>query len=76
LGRMSLTKTGGTPATYTLVVEAYADSEQDILRYGENLRASRVGSQPGFDLVVITVVDSGGGEGHEYTATITLTKVI
>ena len=76
LGRMSLTKTGGTPATYTLVVEASAGSEQDILRYGENLRASRVGSQPGFDLVVITVVDSGGGEGHEYTATITLTKVI
>jgi hypothetical protein len=71
LGKMSLTKKAGSPATYTLVVEAYAGSEEDILRYGEALRASGR-----FDLVVITSVDSGGGEGHGYTATITLTKVI
>jgi Tfp pilus assembly protein PilN len=56
---------------YTLVVKASADNEEDILRYGENLRASGR-----FDLVVITSVGSGGGEGHKYTAEIKLTKVI
>jgi len=76
LGKMSITKRTGTPATYTLVVEAYADNENHILRYGEDLRASRVDGEPRFDLVVITLVDSGGGGDYNYKATITLTKVI
>jgi hypothetical protein len=76
LGKMSITKTGGTPATYTMVVEAYADNEDYILRYGEDLRASRVGGQPRFDLVVITLVDGSGEGDYNYKATITLTKVI
>ena len=59
------------PSGSNLKVTASAGSVQDILRYGENLRASGR-----FDLVVITSVGSGGGEGHGYTATIMLTKVI
>jgi type IV pilus assembly protein PilM len=76
LGKMSVTKKAGESMGYTLVVEAYADSEKEILRYGEDLRASRVDGQPRFDLVVITLVDSGGGGDHNYKAVITLTKVI
>ena len=76
LGKMSLTKRAGTPATYTMVVEAYADNEDYILRYGEDLRASRADGQPRFDLVVITLVDGGGEDDYNYKATITLTKVI
>ncbi len=76
LGKMSLTKKAGESTTYTLVVEAYADNEDHILRYGEDLRASRVDGQPRFDLVVITLVDSSGGGDYNYKATITLTKVI
>jgi hypothetical protein len=76
LGKMSVTKRGGTPATYTMVVEAYTDDEDYILRYGEDLRASRADGQPRFDLVVITLVDGGGEDDYNYKATITLTKVI
>jgi len=76
LGKMSLTKRAGTPATYTMVVEAYADNEDYILRYGEDLRASRADGQLRFDLVVITLVDGGGEGDYNYKATITLTKVI
>ncbi|MBA7503658.1 hypothetical protein ES706_02269 [subsurface metagenome] len=76
LGKMSVTKKAGTPAMYTMVVEAYADNEDYILRYGEDLRASRVDGQPRFDLVVITLVDSSGGGDYNYKAVITLTKVI